>query len=67
MEQQSHLPHQIHIGSHSSVNLCPEIYLKAFCQHLLGSLLGRNWMDPGYLLVTLGSTFQYVPKEFFLG
>ena len=28
-----HLPHQIHIESHSSVNLCPVFYLKAFLRH----------------------------------
>ena len=29
----NHLPHQIHIESHSNVNLCPVFYLKVYLMH----------------------------------
>ena len=38
-----HLPPQIHIESHSNVNLCPVFYLKAYLRLL--NHLGRSQMD----------------------
>ena len=46
------------MGSHSSVNLCPVSYLKAYLQHAEPL---RSQMDLGYpLLIVIGSTCQCV-------
>ena len=33
IDHPGHLPPQIHIESHSNVNLCPDFYLKAYLRH----------------------------------
>ena len=57
MDEQSHLLLHTCVESHSSINLCPVHYLKAYLC-LLNSL-GRRWMDftrPLHSWVTIDST-----------
>ena len=63
-----HLPHQIHIESHSNVNLCPVFYLKAY---LRDTELFRKKSDGSCVTslfwVTIGSTGLSVLKPFLFG
>ena len=67
MDQLGNLLPQICMEPHSSVNLCPVFYLKAYLCH---SEPFRNKSDgsqvPSLHLETIGSTCQYGPKQFLL-
>ena len=63
-----HLPPQIHIESHSNVNLCLVFYLKAYLRHT--ESFRRSQMDLEWLLffwLTIGSIGLSVLKPFLLG
>ena len=67
MDQLGHLPPQIHIESHSNVNLCPVFYLKAY---LRCTEPFRKKPDGSHVTslfwVTIGSTGHSVLKPFLL-
>ena len=62
-----HLPHQIHIKSHSDVNLCPVFYLKA-CLCCTEWALMEEVRCISYCSLLLGNNIQHIPmcaKHFF--
>ena len=63
-----HLPHQIHIESHSNVNLCPAFYLKAYLRHTESFRMkpDRSHVTSPFW-VTIGSIGLSVLNHFFLG
>ena len=63
-----HLPPQIHIESHSSVNLCPVFYLKAYLRHTESFRKKSDGSQVTSLFwVTIGSISLSVLKPFILG
>ena len=68
IDKQGHLTHQIHIESHSNVNLCPVFAWRL--TYAILSLLGRIQMHLICTVcfgATIGSICLFVPRPFFLG
>ena len=63
-----HLPPQIHIESHTIVNLCPVFYLKAYLRCTEPFRAKPDGLSvTSHFLVTIGSTGWSVLKLFLLG
>ena len=64
-----HFPPQIHIESHSNVNLCPVFYLKAYLRHTESFRMKPDGSQVTSLFfgVTIGSIGLSVLRPFLLG
>ena len=58
MDQPAHLPPQIHMESHSSVNLCAVFYLKAYLCHI--EPFRKKPKSSWVLSLFLGNSKQYM-------
>ena len=67
MDCPGHLPPQVHIESHSNINLCPVFYLKAYLRYTESFRMKPDGSHVTFLFwLTIGSIMP-VPKPFLLG